>query len=751
MILKINFFLICLFLVVTQTTFSQQVTFKSKEDSSTISVDVFIMHPKDDNVKINSKNGIVDFSTFKKGSQIEVHALDYQSIYFILTDNLPRTIYLKPIIHLDETVITGQLKQTNLADAVQNMRVISRKKIEQMGAQNLTQLFKNELNIQLANDPVLGTSMDIQGISGQNIKLMIDGVPVIGRLNGNIDLNQISTLNIERIEIIEGPLSVNYGSDALGGTINIISRKTQDNLIHAKLYGYYESNGNYNSQLNLSTQLKNTQISVNLNRNYFDGWRNDEKAFHFEKKRIADTLRYKLYKPKEQLYGSIKIRQRLNKSSKKYGLYLTAKVKLFNELIENRGLPTKPYFIKAFDDYYQTKRWDNSLNLVGRLSDKWHINSVNAYNYFLRYKNTYLNDLTTLEQTMAGANEQDTATFDLFLSRSSFIYKHSKKWQLELGYDVNYESTYGKRIENQHQSIGDFALYATSEILLWKKLTLKPGLRYAYNTVYKSPLTPSVFAKFDINKHNQLRASYSRGFRSPSLKELYFNFVDINHNIVGNNNLQAEYSNNYQLSLRTTYNKGFCRFQISNSFFYNDLNHLITLAQVNQTEYSYVNLFNAQTYGYTLGLQFSRKNIAANVGASIKGRKSQLVANQDPQATSMYPEIQFNPSYHFPKLKTSIAVFYKYTGKLPNLNLRSDGSITETRRDAYNMLDLTVTSKFWKERIGITLGVKNLLDVTSINGTSGASSPHSSGSYSIQIGMGRTYFISCTFQIHSKK
>ena len=50
---------------------------------------------------------------------------------------------------------------------------------------------------------------------------------MIGRLNGNIDLSQVNLLNVKRIEIVEGPLSVNYGSDALGGTINIITKKIQ--------------------------------------------------------------------------------------------------------------------------------------------------------------------------------------------------------------------------------------------------------------------------------------------------------------------------------------------------------------------------------------------------------------------------------------------------------------------------------------------------------------------------------------------
>merc|ERR1711965_356759 len=98
-----------------------------------------------------------------------------------------------------------------------------------MAAVTLKDVLVNQNNIRVAQDNVLGSSMSLQGMSGQNIKILIDGIPVIGRLNGNIDISQINLNTIERIEIIEGPLSVNYGTDALAGTINLISQKNKKN------------------------------------------------------------------------------------------------------------------------------------------------------------------------------------------------------------------------------------------------------------------------------------------------------------------------------------------------------------------------------------------------------------------------------------------------------------------------------------------------------------------------------------------
>lgn len=65
--------------------------------------------------------------------------------------------------------------------------MIDSKQFQRMAANNLGDALRNELNVQLAQDNVLGTSLSMQGLGGQNVKLLIDGVPVIGRQDGNVD------------------------------------------------------------------------------------------------------------------------------------------------------------------------------------------------------------------------------------------------------------------------------------------------------------------------------------------------------------------------------------------------------------------------------------------------------------------------------------------------------------------------------------------------------------------------------------
>ena len=157
-----------------------------------------------------------------------------------LESNAQTTIVLKEIPNdLEEFVVTGEYEKTSTSNSVQKVRVLDQKRIQAQGAVNLKDLLSNELNVRISQDNILGAGLSLQGISGQNIKILIDGVPVVGRVNGNIDLTQLNLNNIERVEIIEGPMSVVYGTDALGGVINLISKKPAKASVSGNLQSYF--------------------------------------------------------------------------------------------------------------------------------------------------------------------------------------------------------------------------------------------------------------------------------------------------------------------------------------------------------------------------------------------------------------------------------------------------------------------------------------------------------------------------------
>ncbi len=150
------------------------------------------------------------------------------------------------ISQINPVSITASVNPRLATDNPYAIQVITRKTIEKMAAQNVADVLQNQSGVLLGQDPSLGASVQLQGLGGQNVKILINGVPMIGRLNGNIDVSQIPSENIERIEIVEGPMSVVYGTDAIGGVINIITKQSMRMSSRSRVKLFADQIGNLN-------------------------------------------------------------------------------------------------------------------------------------------------------------------------------------------------------------------------------------------------------------------------------------------------------------------------------------------------------------------------------------------------------------------------------------------------------------------------------------------------------------------------
>lgn len=123
----------------------------------------------------------------------------------------------------DIIVVTGTKFEQNIEDSVEDIEVITAEEMEQSGAKNLSEAVENISGIIVTGHPT--DTIMLQGFDGDYVKILIDGVEVTGDIGGSVAVSQISTADIERIEIIRGASSALYGSDAIGGVINIITKK----------------------------------------------------------------------------------------------------------------------------------------------------------------------------------------------------------------------------------------------------------------------------------------------------------------------------------------------------------------------------------------------------------------------------------------------------------------------------------------------------------------------------------------------
>ena len=640
------------------------------------------------------------------------------------------------ILNIDEVVVTAQYTPERADKSIYKVDVINARQIEQKAATNMADLLKDQLSMRVTQDGVLGTSLRIQGMSGENVKFLQDGVPLIGRMNGNFDLNQINLFNVDHVEIIEGPMSVIYGSNALAGVINIITRENRSSLLNLTANAYLESSGVYNFDGSMSFNHKKHGFSIDGGRNFSAG--NNVLA-------TSDVLDNR-FKPRRQYFID------------GYYTFTTDVLKLkvagdyFNELMLYKGLLIYPYYETALDNHYTTIRYTGKIDAVVKLPKCHFINALASWSVYNRVNTAIFVDYPTLTKTVI-PEESDTAKIHNLVARGTFAKSNPEnKLNYQVGFDISEETGTGRKIEGNKQGIGDYAAFLSVKYDPVRSLSIQPGLRLIYNTKYNAPLVYSLSAKWAILDPLSLRFSYAHGFRAPAIKELYMLFVDVNHNVLGNPDLKSESSNNFSFNLNYTVEKRKVAWSIDFDGFYNFVSNVILLAKTgNNLEYSYENISRYKSAGFQVRCAYQLyPSLKFQVGFSETG----ITGSPDDEIAyntfKWSPEVTVNSSYSFIKQDITLSLYYKYTGSAPQLGF-DDQILSWGWIDPYNMMDFTAGKGFINNRIRLSVGVKNIFDTTVIPTTGGIGGAHGGGDGGMSIGYGRTVFAKLSFQFNKYK
>lgn len=672
---------------------------------------------------LSDEKGYIKY-TLSKPTAFQVSYVGYQTFSDTLKPGDKAEIRLLPeVFSLDEVVVTAQYNPGSADRSLYRVNVINQLQLRRTAATDLSGLLRNQMNVRFTQDASLGTGMSLQGLSGEHVKILVDGVPVIGRLNGSIDLSQVNIENAKQVEIIEGPMSVIYGSNALAGVVNIISKDIPSNSLTANAGTYLESVGIANFDGGFSLRRGKNAFSLQAGRNFFAGFS------------PVDQGRAKLWKPRRQVNADANYSLTLNRVNIRAGL------NHFDELLLVRGSLLPPYFEKAFDNYFGTARTTAKADLATRGPNPFTMS--NSLSLYRRVRTLYYNDLTIPEKTPI---EYDTTGFGSFLSRSMYSYRsESGIIGLQTGYDANVEWATGERTGNSRHDISDIAGFVTTQYQPAEWLSLQPGFRYSWNSRFSSPLLYALHVKTGPARGFTARASWSRGFRAPSLKELYLYFVDVNHNITGNPDLSPEKSKHLQLQLSHKIEKTSYATETEARFFYNDIDNEITLAESGDGSYTYFNLDHSRSVGYSLGLRstlYPRFDIRLGYGNT--GKSNRL---QTDQQVKLYwsPEVTSEVTCRWDKTDLHLTAIYKYTGKTTRILMNDDGSLSEGYMDEWHNMDLTAMKSFFGKRLSVNTGIRNLFNVTNIIAAGGSDGAHSSAPTNIPVAWGRTFFVKLSY------
>lgn len=673
---------------------------------------------------------------------------DWEGLGSFTGDTL--TVLMEPLdSRLDPVVITALTAPAPGSRSANNIRVIGRQQMESLAAQNLSELLSNEVNFNLGQDAVMGTSAIMQGISGQNIKVLVNGVPVLGRLNGNIDISQINLSNVERVEIIEGPMSAVYGTDALGGVINIITRNAGKRGTNADANVYADGLRNFNMDLTVQHRVnRKLAFSLNGGRYFFGGidFNSSDRPFD--------------WKPKLRRFAEGNIFLRTGSWSHRF------QTQIFQErLTDRQAAEYSNTGITGYNHIYHTGRngiqWQANVPLKRQVK----LEFLQSWQMFGREKDVIRRNLVDGSERDLTQFLGDRSTFSHWMLRG--FAAQSRPWakiQWMAGYEGNFEQGSGDNIPENSPGISDVALFGVADYKPAKRLVLRPGVRFIYNNRFGSPLgtegilskvklapvIPSLQWKWDLSSHMLFRGAIAAGYRAPGLKELNLLFVDNQHNVRGNEALKAEQSVNYNIGL--DYRRPLLRkqaFRFDYAIFQNQIRNRITLALVDPLTnlYTYINVGSYQTQGMSMNAGFMHPRYTINAGWSTIGIRDDLDGSGLQGDRYFYfTQFRLNLSWTPAHSGWSVNLFQKYSGKSRGYNA---DRTTYTIQDFW-LSDVVISKCLLQQQWRISFGCRNALGVTSIESNRISGGIHAVNSGEQLVSPGRQFFIRCTWQIQGK-
>jgi len=679
---------------------------------------------------------------------------------------------------LNEVVIIGESNVMSVSKKLFTVRTIKRKDIDNVAGNNLADILFNNLNITINPDASDGRStVSMFGLDGQYVKILMDGIPIVSDngVGNNIDITQINLDDVERVEIVEGSMGVLYGDNSVADVINIITKRgLEDNGWQLQISLQEETVGNEFEFFNEGRHIQNFSIvnqvneklsySIGASRNVFAGFYNGFKGQNYvniENGTVKnDSLRGTEWNPKEQITISSNVNYELRKHTIFYKLqYFNEDLDIYNRHVNGRYLngilnPT------ALDKNYNTNRWVNNLNISGPLK------GVTKYNFSFSYQNQkrnykeYVYNILKQETDSMKTNALSQSS-EVWYSKAfvNNIVPKSSFFNLKLGYEFTNQSGFDAIATGDYSSdvventITNYELFGITEFLPTKKLSINPGARFTYNSQFRGHLIWSLSSTYDFTEKLKLKAVVGSAYRAPNFQELFYYFVDSNHNVQGNPDLQPEDGISVFINLKDTYRidkEGV----LSPNFtcFYIDIKNAIasitTEDENDRVLFTQDNIAFSKRIGFTLDNSFVYKNWNIGLGATYLGTTSTISESLDNSSDYLW-SLNFQTSlvYNINKWNTSISSQLKYTGKTQGIFADTDGELFIGETDAFTWLNASIRTDI-SHKISATLGARNLLNVVSINTNTSAGAHSTSTSTSRLIGNGRSYFFKLAYNLN---
>ena len=508
-----------------------------------------------------------------------------------------------PVYSFDEVVVTATRTENDVKKVPASTQVITQEDIKRGGATSVRNALSMYANI-FQKSKVRGGGHDIiiRGMETKHSLVMVNGRRISNEADANglgnaMSLDRININDVEKIEIVRGPSSALYGSEAMGGVLNIITKPSKEQTLLTGLEHTSEDTshwwhadtgriGNFSmtldarfnkinrSMLDTATESDpyGTAQTYNASLNYYVNDHSYVNAYmDYYSQHLKTDTGTPVMKPitlttssgKMSLSGQAMLEGTGSKAykQKNYGISWNGKT------------DKNDWQIQA---YMSKFNWSTTSNtkVLGSIPPA---GMEGMFNFLLQKKNAY--DFNHDEHNMWAIEGRDSLRVNDH-HRVTFGAEYVKDKVAGTGLGANGDSVYsitenGKTKSSSEKTLSSYAAYLQDEIE-YGKWFIVPAIRYDHHSAYGSHTSPKIGVTYNATDHFRIKANYGDGFKAPSVSQLYYDLdMEMGRgnwvHLTGNPNLKPEKSKSWDLGVEAEFGKGYG----SLTYFDNDVDNLI--------------------------------------------------------------------------------------------------------------------------------------------------------------------------------
>lgn len=647
-----------------------------------------------------------------------------------------KVIYMKEDdLGINEVVVTGSRTARPIKMSPVTTQVLGGKALVDAGYSNLQQALQQEtpgLNIQKVG---FGNEISMQGLDARHVLFLMDGERMTGDMAGNLDYERFNLHAIDRVEIVKGASSTLYGSRAAGAVINLITKKTdkplsldagirygqmnERNYKHPQpkdfLYMFEQNADRPNLQSWVSAGFKTGKFTSQT-----DVWYSESDAFYMyqaENDKKVYTKEANPFLPHDITVVSNAVRPPMGIEGKEH---ITVSQKLYYNPNPNLSVLVygSSFFMNTYDliqdmTFSQARDWTAGTKVTYHVKDWFSVTGSLHADFYDRFKRHERIDKRQKDYESSIYQPRLTVT-------SNYFNGHS----LILGMEHTSDELTSDRFSgNANHDLKTRALKET-EYFLQDEWTINPrwmisaGIRTNFSKAFGFMGMPKVAAKYSPDKHWSLRANYSMGYRSPSIKELFFNWDHLGMFMIrGNENMRPEKNNYFSLGAEYSNDRLFVSGTAYGNYFRDKIEGVWRIYDM-QYNFEYTNLSQQRLLGLevlarwsvldclTLNGTYSFVDVSKNKGIQVNTTSPHAAtASMDYKYMKKNYRLNavFSASYMGgKKFDVQDRVFVKEENKSYDAYFRCD-------LPQYVLCNLSVSQTFWN-KVKLTLGMDNLFN-----------------------------------------